>query len=714
MSNVLGPENEQPLLGRQPLPKKGCGTKVPNVAQGALKVKGTGPAVGGPSSASHMPPLPRGTGSDLAVPSQELLTLAAMASKLAKGAHLVSEKGTLKIKEKPLFFTSLSKDSTSNARLFLDSLVEQVRDATPADHEAVKKILNDFHRSKWFEKASKKDRSLLTDITWAFNEISKETRVSTETNPSPGLPSGHSPKPSSTRTPSPEPPSQAFSGVGHTTLLKAGNLLDFFSKFQEGVPISIGQQRYWVRPRQGAVEFLEYKNKKWLVVGTAFKDSKTGELRPTKEGAFPPLMINCIQKYTEKTIAMSGLYDSLYKEMVNPRSTSLEQLEAGEKAKKIVQHWADEPSWRHYVVGQGIPPFPDTPPGLEVWLQPKKGSLERISGFKAGSPGNEAWLSLELLGKGGFAGAKKMIRIPPFPSEDINVEWVRYTKADPSKKAEFKEDMENRLELQEQILAKARGLKPDLREDEKFIAKIEEFPAYATQEEGESPKAKSRCISERAPGTLLNCLYRKIADGKDQLLPQNELDRQRPLALHTFYDCVRGVRFLHACGFVHKDLKPENVFLPGRQLGADGKRSVGRVADLGFTTQAGNHPAAIAGTVGYTAPELYTLKKEATSVDLFSLGVMLTELIDPKEIGQRLRKTNTLRHDHENDPAKGIDAATQKKEIEDIQTELRSKNDPLYDLAADLISFDPASRPDASQVEKRLSQILSKRKLTPP
>lgn len=80
----------------------------------------------------------------------------------------------------------------------------------------------------------------------------------------------------------------------------------------------------------------------------------------------------------------------------------------------------------------------------------------------------------------------------------------------------------------------------------------------------------------------------------------------------------------HRAGLVHRDVKPENVLLP-----ADG--SVAKVADFGLaravteTTQTttGN----VLGTAAYLAPELITSGESSARADIFSVGVILYEML---------------------------------------------------------------------------------------
>ncbi|WP_194947987.1 Stk1 family PASTA domain-containing Ser/Thr kinase [Actinomyces trachealis] len=95
-------------------------------------------------------------------------------------------------------------------------------------------------------------------------------------------------------------------------------------------------------------------------------------------------------------------------------------------------------------------------------------------------------------------------------------------------------------------------------------------------------------------------------------------------ALDLTTQVLRPLGAAHRAGLVHRDIKPENVLLP-----ADG--SVAKVADFGLaravteTTQTttGN----VLGTVAYLAPELITNGDSSPRADVFSVGVMLYEML---------------------------------------------------------------------------------------
>ena len=95
-------------------------------------------------------------------------------------------------------------------------------------------------------------------------------------------------------------------------------------------------------------------------------------------------------------------------------------------------------------------------------------------------------------------------------------------------------------------------------------------------------------------------------------------------ALGLTAQILRPLGAAHRAGLVHRDIKPENVLLP-----ADG--SVAKVADFGLAravtevtqTTTGN----VLGTVAYLAPELITSGTSSPRADVFSVGVIVYELL---------------------------------------------------------------------------------------
>jgi serine/threonine protein kinase len=82
-----------------------------------------------------------------------------------------------------------------------------------------------------------------------------------------------------------------------------------------------------------------------------------------------------------------------------------------------------------------------------------------------------------------------------------------------------------------------------------------------------------------------------------------------------------AVRYIHAAGLIHQDLKPSNILISdnGRALLADFGTS--RDTTVDFT------PDDVGGTMQYVAPEQLLEVVPTTKVDIFSFGLILYEII---------------------------------------------------------------------------------------
>lgn len=176
-------------------------------------------------------------------------------------------------------------------------------------------------------------------------------------------------------------------------------------------------------------------------------------------------------------------------------------------------------------------------------------------------------------------------------------------------------------------------------------------------------------------------LRRRLWD--DYRLPVHE-------AIWIARQVAEGLAALHAAGFVHGDVKPDNVRLTDDGLAV--------LIDLGFAHRPGENAAFlragyVLGTANYLAPEQCgPLPAEDFHSDLFSLGVMLFEMLTGALPYPPGSLQQTFRRHHCDPPA-------------DVRRRAGSLPGPLVTLVEKLLAHKPKDRPDAATVVQQLVRL---------
>ncbi|CAN0879646.1 Probably inactive leucine-rich repeat receptor-like protein kinase IMK2 [Linum grandiflorum] len=206
------------------------------------------------------------------------------------------------------------------------------------------------------------------------------------------------------------------------------------------------------------------------------------------------------------------------------------------------------------------------------------------------------------------------------------------------------------------------------------------------------PKGEKLLVFDYMPrGSLSSFLHART--------PETTIDW--PTRMNIITGIARGLNHLHTKeNVIHGNLTSSNVLLD--------EQSNAHIADFGIsglmTLAAATNVIATAGTLGYRAPELSNLKNVSTKTDVYSLGVIILELLTGKSPGE---------------PVSGMDlprwvASVMKEEWTnevfdlEIVKDLPDIGDELLNtlkLALHCVDPSPSARPEVEQVLEQLEEI---------
>lgn len=175
-----------------------------------------------------------------------------------------------------------------------------------------------------------------------------------------------------------------------------------------------------------------------------------------------------------------------------------------------------------------------------------------------------------------------------------------------------------------------------------------------------------------------------------ELIDGHTLEQHRPTDLfqicQVFYQAAEGLRAMHKAGFVHADIKPNNIMLT--------ERNGVKLIDFGQSCKSGTIKERIQGTPDYIAPE--QVKREAITerTDVFNLGATFYWLLTGQHIPTLIPKKNqglTMKSDDQ--PKRGRPPIEINPEI----------SPALSSLVMDMVERKPDNRPaNMDQVIDRL------------
>lgn len=174
-----------------------------------------------------------------------------------------------------------------------------------------------------------------------------------------------------------------------------------------------------------------------------------------------------------------------------------------------------------------------------------------------------------------------------------------------------------------------------------------------------------------------------------------------PTRMKIAQGMTRGLFYLHTQeNIIHGNLTSTNVLLD--------EHTNAKIADFGLsrlmTAAANSNVIATAGALGYRAPELSKLKKANMKTDVYSLGVIILELLTGKSPGEALNGVDLPQW------VASIVKEEWTNEVFDLELmrDASTIGDELLNtlkLALHCVDPSPSARPEVQQVLQQLEEI---------
>lgn len=219
---------------------------------------------------------------------------------------------------------------------------------------------------------------------------------------------------------------------------------------------------------------------------------------------------------------------------------------------------------------------------------------------------------------------------------------------------------------------------------------------------GDEQRSRIYMVMEWCEGRLLR-----------EILDEGGLNHEQ--AIHIAIEVLDALEYIHANGVVHRDLKPENIMVDAGghikliDFGIAGDSAARRLTYANFT-------AAI-GTPGYISPEQVRGKRGDGRSDIYSLGVILYEMLSgklPFTGPSPLAAMNERLLNHPMPPSVADPTITpQLQEIlyRALEREPKNRYAKAHEFASDLAHPDQVGvedRPELRDWQKRKSQLTRK------
>lgn len=231
----------------------------------------------------------------------------------------------------------------------------------------------------------------------------------------------------------------------------------------------------------------------------------------------------------------------------------------------------------------------------------------------------------------------------------------------------------------------------DTEKDQRWLDQAEQEYQIGSKLNCDSIRKVERIIRKK-PGLLasVNELYlvMELVDGASCEVhqPRNFED-----AIWVFEQVAKGLAHMHDKGFVHADMKPNNIIVD-EQFNA-------KIIDLGQSCKIGTVKQRIQGTPDYIAPEQVHLKAITPKTDVYNLGASMYWIVTKTFVPTALSKGDSL--------LGTVDATLLARPRPPTEVNPRVPL-ALSDLIMQCVEPDPDDRPEMKLVADRLNLIRSR------
>ncbi len=149
--------------------------------------------------------------------------------------------------------------------------------------------------------------------------------------------------------------------------------------------------------------------------------------------------------------------------------------------------------------------------------------------------------------------------------------------------------------------------------DQRFIDQCENEAAVGSKLDHPNLRTVGRLIKHRRKFKVVaSSLLLELVDAAslDQKRPTSDLE-----VVRIFREVAQGLHHMHGRGYVHADLKPNNILVPDK--------APVKIIDLGQGCRIGTVKKRIQGTPGYMAPEQAHRQAITPATDVYNFGATL-------------------------------------------------------------------------------------------